>query len=124
MIRWVYLIKYPEGVPVEEGERWYLGTHTQEAKQMADHGLVSYKTWKALTAPMGTKSRPAEFLNQWVRVTELVFRDWDAYKASVIDAPIEYTGAPYGEKAFEYTTVFLGEEEPEYDLLREVPEVP
>lgn len=123
MIRWVYLIKYPEGVPVEDGERWYLGTHTQEAKQMAEHGLVSYKTWRALTAPMGTKSRPAEFLNQWVRVTELVFRDWDAYRASVIDAPIEYSGAPYGDKGFEYTTVFLGAEEPEYDLLKQVPQI-
>lgn len=123
MIRWIYLIKYPEGVPVEEGERWYLGIHTQEAKRMADHGLVSYKTWKGVPAPLGTKSRSPEFLNQWVRVTELCFEDWDAYKAAVIDAPIEYTGAPYGDKAFEYTTIFLGAE-PEYDLLAQVPELP
>jgi hypothetical protein len=123
MIRWIYLIRYPEGVPVEEGERWYLGTHTQEAKKMAEYGLVGYKTWRHITAPLGTKSRTADELNTWVRVTELTFEDWDAYKAAVIDAPIEYTGAPYGPRPFEYTTVFLGDE-PEYDLLREVPDVP
>ena len=43
MLRYVCLLGYPDGVPVEEGERWYLGTHTQEAKHL--RGLRRYVTW-------------------------------------------------------------------------------
>ena len=123
MIRWLYLFKYPDDVPVEEGERWYLGTHTQEAKQMAEHGLVGYRTWKAVEPPFDTPSKTREQLSEWKRVTELTFRDWDAFKAAVVDSGIEYTPPPYGPKGFVYHTIFLGEEH-EYDLLAEVPDVP
>jgi hypothetical protein len=123
MIRWIYLIKYPEGVPVEEGERWYLQTHTQEAKRMADFGLVSYKTWKALESPVGTASRSAEWLSQYKRVTELVFEDWAGFQAAVNDSGLVYSPPDYGPKGFEYQTVFLTEE-PEYDLLNEIPGAP
>jgi hypothetical protein len=122
VIRWMYLFKYPEGVSVEDGERWYLGTHTQEAKQMAAHGLIGYRTWKALKAPFGAGSRTQEQLNEWERVTELVFEDWDAFDAAMKNSGITYTAPSYGPKGFIYQTIFLGEE-PEYDLLREVPDV-
>jgi hypothetical protein len=120
MIRWLYLFKYPDGVPVEEGERWYLNTHSQEAKRMAETGLVSYKTWKAVEAPFGIGRRSREEVNEYKRVTELVFPDWDAFKASVIDSGIQYTPPTYGPHGFEAKTIFLPEE-PEYDFLREVP---
>lgn len=119
MIRWLYLFKYPEGVPLAEGERWYLETHTQEAKRMADHGLIGYRTWKGLEAPFGTPSRTREQLNEYKRVTELVFPDWEAFRAAVVESGITYTPAPYG-RGFEYKTIFLAEE-PEYDLLRDIP---
>ena len=121
MIRWLYLIKYPEGVPVDQGERWYLGTHTQEAKEMAEHGLARYRTWKALEAPFGAGSKSRDELNTYKRMTELAFPDWDSFKAALIDNPREYTGASYG-RPFEYQTIFVGDE-PEYDLLKDVPKV-
>jgi len=122
MIRWLYLIKYPEGVSVEDGEKWYLETHTQEAKRMVAQGLVSYKTWKALPAPFGTTSRTKDQLNEWHRVTELVFRSWDDFRAAVVEAGYEYTPPSYGAKGFVYQTVFLAEAA-EYDLLAEIPHV-
>jgi hypothetical protein len=124
MIRWIYLIKYPEGVPVEDGERWYLLTHTQEARRLTDYGLVGYRTWRALDAPFGTPSRTREQLNEWVRMTELVFESWEGFRAGVIDADIRYTPPSYGPKGFIYETIFLGPEEPEYDLLSEIPMLP
>ncbi len=122
MIRWLFLLKYPEGVPVEEGERWYLGTHTQEAKRMADFGLQRYRTWKGLDAPFDTPSRTREQLNEYRRLTELTFPDWDAFKAAAVDSGISYTRPDYGRHGFYYHTIFVGEE-PEYDLLNEVPKI-
>ena len=42
MIRCIFLLRYRDGVSVEEGDRWYLGTHTQEAKRIK--GLVRYSS--------------------------------------------------------------------------------
>lgn len=33
ILRWVCLFRYPEGVSVEDGEKWYLGVQSQEVKQ-------------------------------------------------------------------------------------------
>jgi len=33
ILRWYRLIKYPDGVSVEDGEKWYLNVHSQEAKE-------------------------------------------------------------------------------------------
>lgn len=120
MIRWLYVFNYPEGVPVADGERWYLGTHTQEAKRMAGRGLVGYRTWPALTPPDDVSSaiRPPSF----ARCTELVFEDWDGFRSAVVDSDISYTPPAYGPKGFVYQTMFI-EDEPQYDLLRDVPVV-
>lgn len=123
MIRWLYLFKYPDGVPKEEGERWYLGTHSQEAKQMADHGMVGYKTWKGQKTPYADPYQTVERLNEWDRVTELVFPDFDAFHHATIDHAVTYTPPPYGGGGFLAHTIFIPEE-PEYDFLRDTPDVP
>ncbi len=125
MIRWMFLLRYPEGVSMEEGERWYLGTHTQEAKRMK--GLVRYRSWKLDTAPErvadeGNPARNLERLNRWHRMTELGFSSWEASRERVIDHPQDYTPPPYGPPGFHSETIFIGDR-PDYDFLREVPEV-
>ncbi len=121
MIRWIYVFRYPDGVPVEEGERWYLGTHTQEAKHMT--GLVRYVTWRLDEAPSWVaEEQRLSRLNKWHRMTELAFSDWEAFREGAILHPPKWTPPPYGEPGFISETIFIGDR-PEYDLLREVPDV-
>lgn len=120
MIRWLYVFNYPDGVPVSEGESWYLGTHTQEAKRMADHGLVGYRTWNGVQPPPDIASQVRE--PAFARFTELVFEDWNSFRSAVVESDISYTPPGYGPKGFVYQTMFINDE-PEYDLLREVPRI-
>jgi hypothetical protein len=127
MIRWVYIFRYPDGVPFEEGERWYLGTHTQEAKKM--HGLVRYVSWRLDAAPAWVVPEvknthwTLEGLNKWHRMTELAFSDWEAFRdGAIVNAP-QWTPPPYGWPGFISETIFIGDR-PEYDFLRDTPELP
>jgi hypothetical protein len=43
--RWMMMIRYPEGVSLEEGERWYLEVHAQEAKTMP--GLLRFVSYRS-----------------------------------------------------------------------------
>ena len=49
MVKFVWLFRYPEGVSVEEGDKWYLGVHAQQGKVAP--GLKKYLTWKVLDVP-------------------------------------------------------------------------
>ena len=122
MIRWLYLFKYPDGVPKADGERWYLGTHCREARQMAAHGMTGYRTWNGLKSPYAEPYRTVERLNEWDRVTELVFPDFDAFREATTNHAVSYTPPPYGGGGFIAHTIFI-DEQPEYDFLRELPDV-
>ncbi|MDA2989351.1 MAG: hypothetical protein O2815_09770 [Actinomycetota bacterium] len=121
MIRWIFLIKYPEGVSVEHGEAWYLETHVAEARHLK--GLRRYLTWKLEPAPEGGAGRTREQLNQWVRMTELVFDDWDAWHDAIVANPPQFTPAPWavqqdGTASASYIseTIFVTDA-PQFDLL-------
>jgi hypothetical protein len=132
MIHWLFLLRYPDHVPFDEGERWYLGTHVPEAKQLK--GLVLYRSWRAIEVPeemrRGTaEERPGRL--RWQRLTELGFRDLDAWKegqelrrlnAESSNSPV-WTPPPYGWPGFHSETIFIGDK-PEYDFLTELPLVP
>jgi hypothetical protein len=132
MIRWIYVLRYPDNVSFEEGERWYLGTHTQEAKTMK--GLVRYVSWRLDAAPdwVAPAEEPApnqrtrwtlKTLNKWDRMTELAFSSWEAFKEGAIDDPPVWTPPPYGWPGFISETILIGDR-PDYDFLRDTPEVP
>lgn len=109
MIRHLALIRYPDGVSKEEGERWYLGTHTQEAKNLK--GLCSYLTWKSedsLERPRGQR---------WDRVTVLGFKELAAWREAQDAAPL-WTHAPYGTRGFLAEPIFIPDS-PQYDFLRD-----
>jgi hypothetical protein len=118
MLRWTFFIRYPDGVDRAEGERWYLGTHTQEAKQLA--GLRRYVSWRAEKARVAPVWSTVERLNRWERVTELVFDDWESWHDAAVKNVPQYTAAPYGKRGFEMETIFLGEE-PDNDFLGNSP---
>ena len=114
MLRWVFFLRYPDGVPWEEGERWYLGTHAQEAKTL--RGLRRYVTWrteKATVAPLWTS---VDRLNRWDRVTELHFDSWEAWQDAAITHVPDYSPAPYGPRGFDSEAIFI-EGTPDTDFL-------
>lgn len=119
MIRWMFLVRYPEDVPVEEGEKWYFETHTVEARSMP--GLRRYRTWELQPAPSGAPGRDVETLNKWVRMTELAWDDWDAWRHAM-DNPPDFSPAPWAQKqdgtasaSYISETIFIGDEP--FDLL-------
>lgn len=114
MLRWVFFLRFPDGVSKEDGERWYLGTHTQEAKHLL--GLRRYVSWRAEKAAIAPPWTTVERLNLWDRVTELAFDDWESwYEATVAKVP-KYTPPSYGSRGFKAETIFL-QDEPEHDFL-------
>ena len=112
-LRWVFLMRYPDGVALEDGEKWYLNVHTQEAKQMP--GLLRYISYKAI------KDSPIK--TPWVRMTELWFKDYDAFRKATFESGIKYTApawAKENQRWLEVVSSFIGYE-PEVDFLREKP---
>jgi hypothetical protein len=118
LVRWLFVLRYPEGISNEAGESWYLGTHTQEAKRM--HGLQRYVSWLAERRPAGIAE---QMRSKWDRLTELAFAGWDAWQEGAVTKMPRWTAPPYGNPGFLSETVFIGEQ-PEYDLLQEVPKLP
>lgn len=96
ILRWVTVMKYPEGVTEEEGEDWFLNTHVPEVmKQSKLTRFFSYKClpntgampgWKADDSMVDIPAPP-----QFVRVNEMWYENFDGWKESVITNPPEYT---------------------------------
>jgi hypothetical protein len=82
ILRWYRVIKYPEGVSVAEGEKWYLDVYAKEAKKQV--GLLRYIGYRAL------ENQPPD-VTHWHRVDEMWYEDFDAWRKAVIDSPPRYT---------------------------------
>ncbi len=110
LVRWLFILRYPESVPYEAGESWYLGTHTQEAKHMA--GLRRYVSWVAQHPPEGIQAP----VGSWNRLTELAFADWAAWEEGAVMKMPQWTPPPYGNPGFLSETAFV-RELPDHDFL-------
>jgi hypothetical protein len=120
MLRWIFLVRYPEGVPVEDGEAWYFDHHAREAKAMI--GLRRYRTWALEPATVPGAGRPLEALNRWVRMSELAFDDFAAWEHAIVHNLPSFTPAPWadpekGIPSYLSETIFVGDEP--VDLLAE-----
>ena len=121
IIRWYTVTKYPKGVSLEDGENWFLNTHVKETLQQP--GLMAYFSSRS----MDMAGRPAT----WIRLTELWYEDFNAWKASVIDSPPKYTkpawakydNYPFLEPYVDFASTFLMER-PDHDYLREASPYP
>jgi len=117
ILRWITVHKYPEGVSIEEGEKWYLETHAKEV--LAQKGLIRYFSYRTITY-QGHPPYP------WHRVSELWYEDFDGWKRSVVDEPPSYTPpswAQYGTYPFfepyvDFASAFILER-PTNDFLRD-----
>jgi hypothetical protein len=119
ILRWVTVIKYPEGVSLEEGEKWFLGVYAKEAlKQPGLLKFVSYRCLDESSAPKGapqaapqgapvgsgtaqaSDSKLVPFLDKrgsgWVRVNEYWYKDFAAWRKAVIESPPNYTAPSWG----------------------------
>lgn len=107
IIRWLTAIKYPKGVSVEEGEKWFLELHAKEAKEQP--GLLKFISYTSI--PEGN--------SEWVRVNEYWYKDFDAWRKAVIESPPKYTAPSWGgEYPFvEMVSTFV-DVKPDLDFLK------
>jgi len=115
ILRWVQIMRYPDGVSVEDGEKWFLDVYSKEAlKQPGLLKFVSYrvltevgdKMFKAMQKTMKTTSsaggapQTSEMpkMKSWVRVNEYWYKDFDAWRKAVLESPPNYTAPSWGGK--------------------------
>ena len=110
MIRWVWLTGYPEGVPAEEAEKWLLQVHAREVRSVP--GVRKYLTWKVLDIP----GRPSKF----ARVMEVWYDDLESWQRAPRSQYIK-SKEPWGIPLIAEPVCI--DEKPEYDLLKEIPEL-
>jgi hypothetical protein len=117
MHRWVLVPRYPEAVARAEGECWYLGARTQEAKRM--QGAERYLSWRVAHCPAGITSPMASHGD---RLTECAssMAEWD--RGAVAEMP-RWTAPPNGNPGLLSRTVFV-RELPDYALLRQASKLP
>ena len=117
MVRTFWLFSYPKDVSIEEGEKWYLGVHTQEMKSLPK--LRGYRTYKVLDVP--------EWPTRLVRFTELY---WDSVEdwREAIKTRDKYTPPPWIKSIGSIhkpmpmiTDFWVIDDNQSYDLLKEIP---
>ena len=115
-LRWLIILRYPDGVSREEGDDWYINTHAPEVCEQP--GLKRFFSFHAV--------EPSSSVGPWVRVSELWYENHDAWRHSVIESVPHYTKPPWsvlGKYPFlrpgiDFISMFLLER-PECDFLRE-----
>lgn len=117
ILRWVCVFKYPDGVSLEEGEKWYLEVHSQEAKEQP--GLLRYVSHRTI------QPQPPPLLDLWHRVSELWYEDFASWRKAVVESPAQYTSPPWGkeEPFVDMVSTFVGYK-PDVDFLRDNPLIP
>lgn len=121
ILRWVTIIRYPEGVSVEDGEKWFLEVYAKEAvKQPGLLKFVSHLAWENpsgggvpgmppgdmgmplrgdMAAPSGERGGMPPMMparRSWVRLCEYWYKDFDAWRKAVLESPPKYTAPPWG----------------------------
>lgn len=114
ILRWVWVFRYPEGVDVDEGEKWYLDIHAKETCEQ--DGLLRFVSHRAVEPSLLPGS---------VRVSELWYEDMEAWRKAVVDSPLDYTPPPWAKGApfLDLQTTFVGYK-PDVDYLKDNPMVP
>jgi hypothetical protein len=114
ILRWYQVLRYPEGVAPEDGDRWYLETHAREMKEQL--GLLRFVSHRKLAN--------APFPTPWHRVSELWFEDFDAWRAAIKTAERCTPPRWGGEFPFvQMVSTFVGYK-PDVDFLRDNPMIP
>jgi hypothetical protein len=109
-LRWVFFMRYPAGVSLEDGEAWFTKVHAPEmAKAPGVRRFVCAKSVDPITTDKA-----------WVRMCEVWFDDYAGWKAMAITSPPKYT-APAWRKTFpfvDYASIFTAQK-PDMDFLND-----
>ena len=116
MVRFVHFFNYPEGMTIEDGEQWYFGEHVPQVQKLP--GIKRYRTWRAL--PPTSVESPYPF-DRFVRMSELAFENMALAQQATLGNASLWSAASAGEPGFgEFACIFL-DEQPQFDLTRDVP---
>ena len=96
-LRWITAHKYPDGVPLEQGEDWYLNVHAPEVVRQP--GLKRFFSFGAVEPRMGP----------FVRVSELWYENANAWRKAVLESPPAYT-CPHWASSDAYPFLKPGED--------------
>lgn len=115
ILRWVTIMRYPEGVSVEDGEKWFLEVHAKEA--LKQPGLLKFVSHRVLEssadAPPPDMDMPEDVKmipqRSWVRLCEYWYEDFDAWRKAILESPPKYTSPSWGGKYpfVEMTSTFI-----------------
>lgn len=117
IFRWVQIMRYPDGVSLEDGERWFLEVHAKEA--LKQPGLIKFVSHRVLAElgekamqlmQKGMKNPPSSEgrggaapsmsempkMKSWVRVNEYWYKDVEAWRKAVLESPPKYTAPSWG----------------------------
>lgn len=84
--RWVFFARYPANVSVADGEKWFLDVHGPELAKL--NGLRRFVCYKTVDPPANAQS--------WIRMCELWFDDYNAWKAAMLTSPPTFTAPSWG----------------------------
>ena len=110
MLRWVFFLRYPKGVPLDDGEAWFTRVYAPELAE--DEGVRRFLCYRTVDPP---KSDHA-----WVRMCEVWFDSYAAWRAAALDRSARFT-APAWSSAFpfaEYASIFTAPR-PDMDFLHD-----
>jgi len=99
ILRWCCGIRYPAGVSVEEGEKWYKEVHAKEI--LKQEGLIGFYSYRAITEGLPSLGPEMEDPNKkhpWIRVTELWYKNMADWRKANIESPPKFTSPPWGGK--------------------------
>ena len=102
--RWLIILKYPDGVSQEEGDKWFF-------ESLAPELVASEHVLRLLTAPC----IPSPEKGPWQRVIEMWFDDTHAWHKAMVEeahrftrpAWAQYDKFPYLEPYKDFTSIFL-----------------
>lgn len=106
ILRWVTVIRYPDDVSIEDGEKWFLEVHAREA--LKQYGLLKFVSHRVLDLDSNPGRGSSSFNEEmsrtsetqrrkpWVRVNEYWYKDFDTWRKAVIESPPEYTAPSWG----------------------------
>jgi len=122
IMRWVCGIRYPENIPVDEGEKWYKEVHAPEILRAQEGLLIGFYSYKAIITDVPMMGPPDQKLPRpWARVSELWYKNIADWRKANIESNASYTPPPWGgEYPFVEMTCNFIDLKPDIDFLRNI----
>jgi len=116
MIRFVHFFRYADGMSAEEGEEWYLDKHVPRVRDLP--GIKKYISWEAQP---GRPGMDPESFARYVRRSDIYFDTLGDALAATQGNPQLWGSPSAGEPGFSEFECMYIEDEPQFDLLKDVP---